>query len=285
LRRAIELLRAVAARPQGASASELARVTGLPRSTVTRTLSTLADAGFVEHVGDWVLGYELVRLARAADPYRGLVEAARGVLARLRDDTDESALLAVTRGRPGIEIVLQLDPARHVGVASWVGVDVPLHASAAGKLALAELERDELEAWLLRNPPVQFTQSTVSDAQALLAELERLRRRGWAEIVDELEDGLTSLAIPVRGGDDALVALIGISGPTFRLGRTRRRELLPRLQSAAIELEATARRQQPGAMSAGVRSSASHAPVSSARLSPELSRPRRAGRRRRAPRA
>ena len=240
LGRAIELLRAVASHPQGASASALARETGLPRSTVTRTLATLADAGLVEHAGDWVLGYELVRLARAADPYRGLVERARGVLARLRDETDESALLAVTHGRPGIEIVLQLDPARHVGVTSWVGVDVPLHASAAGKLALAELERDELEAWLLRNPLVQFTQSTVPDAHALSAELARVRRRGWAEIVDELEDGLTSLAIPVRSSDDTLVALIGISGPTFRLGRTRRRELLPRLQSAALELEATA---------------------------------------------
>jgi DNA-binding IclR family transcriptional regulator len=240
LGRAIALLHAVAARPGGASASELARATGLPRSTVTRTLSTLADAGFVEHVGEWVLGYELVRLARAADPHRGLVEAARGVLARLRDDTDESALLAVMRGRPGIEIILQLDPARHVGVASWVGVDVPLHASAAGKLALAELERDELEAWLLRHPPVQFTESSVTDPRALSAELERVRRRGWAEIVDELEDGLTSLAIPARAGDDSLVALIGISGPTFRLGRARRRELLPRLRAAAVELEATA---------------------------------------------
>jgi DNA-binding IclR family transcriptional regulator len=269
LGRAIELLRAVAARPRGASASELARATGLPRSTVTRTLSTLADAGLVEHVGGWVLGYELVRLARAADPYRDPVGAARGVLARLRDDTDESALLAVTRGRPGIEILLQLDPGRHVGVASWVGVDVPLHASAAGKLALAELERDELEAWLLGNPLVQYTQSTVTDARALSAELARVRRRGWAEIVDELEEGLTSLAVPVRSGDDSLSALIGISGPTFRLGRTRRRELLPRLQSAASDLESTARRRQPGAMSAGVRSSASHAPPSSARLSPE----------------
>src|SRR5437870_3990991 len=166
LGRAIELLRAVAAHPQGASASELARETGLPRSTVTRTLATLADAGLVEHAGDWVLGYELVRLARAADPYRGIVEAARSVLAQLRDDSDESALLAVTRGRPGIEIDLQVDPARHVGVASWVGADVPLHASAAGKLALAELEPEELEAWLLRHPLVQFTPSTVTDPQA-----------------------------------------------------------------------------------------------------------------------
>src|SRR5919108_6429782 len=91
LGRAVDLLHAVAARPHGSSAMELARVTGLPRSTVTRTLRTLADAGLVERPGAWVLGYELVRLARAADPDRPLVDAGRNVLARLRDETGESA--------------------------------------------------------------------------------------------------------------------------------------------------------------------------------------------------
>src|SRR5260370_22244409 len=188
LGRAVELLGAVAARPDGSSAAELARATGLPRPTVTRMLRTLADAGFVERPGAWVLRYELVRLARAADPYRALVGGARGVLERLRDETGESALLAVICGRPGTEIVLQLDPDRQVGVASWVGVDVPLHASAAGKLALAELTTAELEAWLADHPLTPFTRSTVTDPHTLERELERSRRRGWAELVDELED-------------------------------------------------------------------------------------------------
>jgi DNA-binding IclR family transcriptional regulator len=236
LNRAVELLHAVAAQPAGASAAELARATGLPRSTVTRTLHTLADAGLVEHAGEWVLGYELVRLARAADPYRGLIEAARPVLARLRDATDESALLALFRDRPGMEIVLQLDPNRHVGVADWVGVEVPLHASAAGKLALAELGPDELADWLAANPPTPFTPSTLTDEEALAAELTRVRRLGWAELVDELEDGLASLAAGVRTADGELVGAVGVSGPTFRLGRARRRELLPRLHAAAAEL-------------------------------------------------
>jgi DNA-binding IclR family transcriptional regulator len=205
---------------------------------VTRTLHTLADAGLVERAGEWVLGYELVRLARAADPHRGLIEAARPVLAQLRDATDESALLALMRGSPGMEIVLQLDPNRHVGVASWIGVDVPLHASAAGKLALAELERDELERWLAADPLTAFTKSTRTDAEALSAELARVRRNGWAELVDELEDGHVSLAAPVRTPHGELVAAVGISGPTFRLGRTRRRALLPELRAAAAELEA-----------------------------------------------
>jgi len=237
LNRAVELLQAVAARPDGASAAELARVTGLPRSTVTRTLHTLADGGLVEQGDTWTLGYEIVRLARAADPYRGLIEAARPVLARLRDTAGESALLALIRGRPGIEIVLQLDPNRHVGVASWVGVEVPLHASAAGKLTLAELEPGELDAWLASNPLTRFTESTITDPSALAAELARTRRNGWADLVDELEDGLASLAVPVRAVDAELVAAVGISGPTFRLGRTRRRELVEELRAGATELE------------------------------------------------
>ena len=239
LGRAVELLHAIAARPGGSAAAELARVTGLPRSTVTRTLGTLADLGLVEHPGAWVLGYELVRLARAADPDRALVERARDVLARVRDETGESTLLAVMRGRPGIEIVLQLDPDRHVGVANWVGVEVPLHASAAGKLALAELTHADLEAWLAEHPLTPLTRSTVTDPRTLQRELGRVHRRGWAELVDELEDGHAALAAAVRSADGTVRAAVGISGPTFRLGRVRRRALVPRLQTAADELAAS----------------------------------------------
>src|SRR3954468_19928521 len=201
LARAVRLLGAVANRPTGSSASELARVTELPRSTAARTLRTLADFGLVEENGDrggWVLGFELVRLARGADPHRNLVEAAVAPLGRLRDDAEESALLAVPRGRPGMEILLQLDARRHVGVANWVGADVPLHASSAGKLVLAELDDDDLAAWLRSRPLTSFTKRTITDRRVLRAELARAARQGWADLVDELEDGLASISVPIR---------------------------------------------------------------------------------------
>ncbi len=245
LGRAVDLLQACASRPDGTSASELARVTGLPRSTVARTLRTLADDGFVEEAKDgagWMLGYELVRLARAADPYRRVVEAAQPALLRLRDAAAESALLAVPRGRPGMEIVLQIDAGRQVGVANWVGTDVPLHASAAGKVILAELDADELEEWLGSQQLVAFTESTITDARVLRAELVRIRRHGWAELVDELEHGLGSMAVPVRRENGALAGAVGISGPTFRLGRVRRHNLVPALHAAAEDIEAALRR-------------------------------------------
>jgi DNA-binding IclR family transcriptional regulator len=238
LRRAAAVLRAVAEHRDGESASKLARTTGIPRSTVARTLGTLAELGFVEESRDgWVLGYELVRLARNADPHRQLVDAAYPALARLRDDEAESTLLAVPQGRPGMEILLQLDAERHVGVANWVGADVPLHASSAGKLILSDLEEEELDAWLDTAKLDAYTVRTIDDRIALREELGRVRRQGWAELVDELEDGLTSVSAPVRGQDGSLAGAIGVSGPTFRLGRPRRRALLPRILATAGEIE------------------------------------------------
>lgn len=245
LTRAIRLLHAVAGRPAGSSATELARVTSLPRSTVARTLRTLADSGLVEEAGGsggWVLGYELVRLARAADPHRRLVEVAHPELSRLRDATGESALLAVPRGRPGMEILLQLDAGRHVGVANWVGADVPLHASSAGKLVLAQLGEHELDAWLGTRPLASFTERTITDARALRAELARVRRQGWAELVDELEKGLASISVPVHSPRGVLVGIVGISGPTFRLTKIRRRDLLPTVHATAAAIERAAAR-------------------------------------------
>ena len=240
LGRAVQLLRAVAARSEGTSASELARATRLPRSTAARTLRTLADFELVEASpsgGGWVLGRELVRLARAADPHRQLLEAAVAPLHRLRDAAGESALLAVPRRPVGMDILFQLDPDRHVGVADWVGSDVPLHASSAGKLVLADLADDQLAAWLAAEPPERFTPRTLTRAGDLRAELARVRRRGWAELVDELEDGHSAVSVPVRAPDGSLAAMVGISGPTFRLSRSRRRELLVEVLAAAARIE------------------------------------------------
>ena len=228
LDRAIDVLSAVAQSAEPASASALARSTEQPRATVSRTLRTLADCGLVtETPAGWVLGNELFRLARGADPHRAVIEAATGPLRALRDRADESALLAIVTGRTRMEIVTQLDAAHRLGVVGWVGADIPLHASSAGKLVLAELSPSELEAWFDGRPAGSTLIPDGDDRRRARRRAPRVRRRGWADIVDELEDGLASLSAPIRDSAGELVAAIGLSGPTFRLGATRRRQLLP----------------------------------------------------------
>jgi IclR family acetate operon transcriptional repressor len=238
LDRAIDVLTAVAESGAPASASALARSSAQPRATVSRTLRTLADRGLVADTpSGWVLGNELFRLARNADPHGALIEASDRSLRRLRDRAGESALLAIVTGGAAMEIVTQLDGAHRLGVVGWVGADVPLHASAAGKLVLAELSQTELEAWFEEAEPVRLAARTVTTFSGLASELRRVRRCGWAEIVDELEDGLISLSAPIRDRAGSLVAAIGLSGPSSRIGAARRSELVPFVLEAAAEVE------------------------------------------------
>jgi IclR family pca regulon transcriptional regulator len=99
------------------------------------------------------------------------------------------------------------------------------------------LSQSELEAWFEEAEPVRLTARTVTTAAGLAAELRRVRRRGWAEIVDELEDGLMSLSAPIRDRSGTLVAAIGLSGPISRIGAARRTELVPFVVEAAAEVE------------------------------------------------
>jgi DNA-binding IclR family transcriptional regulator len=240
LARAITLLRITAARPEGAPTAALARAADLPVATAARLLATLADAGFVERTAaddGWVLGRELIRLVSGADPDRVLAARAHPLVEELAEATGESAMLGVPRPPAGADVLVQVDTPRFVGATNWVGRPFPMHASASGKLVLAELSEDGLAAWISHQRLERYTDHTITDAIALRAELERVRRRGYAELADELEDGLAAITVPVRSPEGALVAIIGVCGPSFRLGPERRAEVLPRIRDAAEKLE------------------------------------------------
>jgi DNA-binding IclR family transcriptional regulator len=243
LTRAAALVRAVgeaSAGGGGATTAALARACGLPVATAARLLATLSDEGFVERAPDgagWTLGLPLVRLARAADPDRALVAAARPVLEDLADAAGESAALAVARAGPAMDVIAQADGPGLLGVSDWVGREFPLHASAPGKLVLAELDDDALAAWVARVRPERFTRRTITSVRGLRAELAAIRAQDYAELDGELEPELASLAVTVRGASGAAVAFIGVSGPGGRLDARRRRALLGPLRAAGQRLE------------------------------------------------
>jgi DNA-binding IclR family transcriptional regulator len=238
LSRAIALLRALEHFPRGVSTAELGRVTGLAPATAARLLATLADAGFVERDdARWTIGAELVRIAQRADPERALAGRARPVLAELAAAAKESAMLAVPRPGPRVLVIAQADGPRLLGLTNWVGRPIDLHASAAGKLLLADLDDRAVAAWIRRERPRRLTPRTLSTRSEILRELARVRAEDWAEIDGESEVGLASVAVPVRDPEGSLVALLGYSGPAERLDRPA---LVPTLRHAATRLAWTA---------------------------------------------
>jgi DNA-binding IclR family transcriptional regulator len=105
----------------------------------------------------------------------------------------------------------QVDSQYMLGTRDWTEIDVPPHASALGKVLYAHAALPVPRGRLQR-----LTPKTAADGVALEQQLAQARRRGWAVTVDELEIGLSGVAVPVRGGHGDVVAALGVSGPTQR---------------------------------------------------------------------
>ncbi len=237
--RVVRLLQAAAAHPDGSTALELARAAGVPRASAARLVATLGDAGLLDRGRHgWVVGAELHRLARRADPHAALARRSRPHATRLAEASGESVTVSVPQGLTGIEVIVQVDAPNLISTTNWIGRLFALHASSAGKVMLADLRRPELEARYRGLVLQRATAQTITDLDVLWRELERVRRQGYAESLDELEDGLVTLAAPVRAVDGTLVAMLGLAGPSQRFGRVRRSEVVPLLIDEARRLQA-----------------------------------------------
>jgi DNA-binding IclR family transcriptional regulator len=233
--RAVELLGAIAAAPEAETAPVLADRCALNRSTAWRILATLEHHGLVERdpAGNrYSLGFALLKLAAAAG-HEPLVRLAHPVLRRLAEATGETVNLAIAR-RLDLVYADQVQ-APHVMAPNWLGHPVPLHATSTGKAFLAALPPDELDA-VLRAPLERFTDTTITDAARLRAELATVQGRGYAISHGELEPALWGVSAVVCDGDARPVAVVSVWGSEARV-RERLEGLGDQAAAAAAELD------------------------------------------------
>lgn len=243
--RGIALLRAIAARSPGASITDLAESVDIPRTTVSRLLATLEELGVVERLPrsrHWIVGAEVARLGRAADPFAALRERAQPLLESIAAKVGETAMIGVVHGNWESEIIIQADTANLVGTTNWLGQRFAgaLHASAFGKLALAAFPDDEIRARFGAEYP-SLTAATITTADALIEHLRSVREQGYATTSDELEIGLTALAVTIEDEDalqssSAHVLALCVTGPTARITPSRYGEIADRLMRCAATL-------------------------------------------------
>ena len=237
VQRASAILRAAADRPDGGTVSGLARASGLPTSTALRLIHTLESEGLLarRRDGRYGIGLGLARLARRADGGDLVNATARAALDRLAAETGETVTLSVVHAHDALEVVLQVDAPHAVRAVSWVGRRYPLHASSSGKVLLAALEPARLERFL-RGSLERPTNATITDRVVLREEIERVRSRGYAVIVDELEEGLTSASVPITDDGGELAATLNVTGPSFRLDAERLAAALKPMRTAASRI-------------------------------------------------
>ncbi len=202
--------------------TELSKKLKLHKNNVFRILATLQSRNYIEQNrsnDNYKLGIKCLELGQTFIHQRGLLKQAKVVLKELAETTGETSYLSFLRGNE----VVYLDAVEGtstVRVVSRVGLHMPLHASAAGK-ALIAFESDEELAKRFSGELKRFTKNTKTALADLIADLQNVRKLGYATDLEEFEDGLRCLAAPIRDYTRKVIGALSVSGPAHRISEER----------------------------------------------------------------
>jgi IclR family transcriptional regulator, acetate operon repressor len=234
--RAVSILQ-VLARNGAARVTEIAQELDVHKSTVFRLLATLESRGLIEQNqerGSYQLGYGVVQLAAGATKKHDLSVLSRAVCQGLAQAVHETVNVAIHDGSEVISID-QVVGSSAVTTLNWVGQRTPLHATSAGKVFLAHMPGDQVDA-LLAKGLESYTPHTIVDPDALKQHLAIVRDQGYAESAEEHEIGLAAVAAPVHSLDGTVIAAVTVSGPTFRINDDTIPAVVEHLLAASAEI-------------------------------------------------
>ena len=216
--KATVLLKELGHHRQGITVTELAQAGEMTRPTAFRLLLSLEQTGFVERVDNYyMLGWQVARLGRLADPYAGAVARIQPVLDEYAVRLNETFSFVMVRAEGDHKVIAEALGSRYLSAShQYLGGIYPLHASATGKLILAEQSDDKIAAELPETLD-SHTPYTITSRDALLRELGKVRQQGYAILDSELEEGLFAVGCPVRDAAGGLIGIVTINGPTQRL--------------------------------------------------------------------
>jgi DNA-binding IclR family transcriptional regulator len=225
-----------AAQPQ-LGVSEVARRVGLHKSSVSRILATLEEAGMVEQdaaTGRFRLGLGLVALAAPILSDLNVAKAATPHLEELAARTGDTVSFNIWDGTDAVTIA-QARGLNEVAHYAPSGLRNPPHCTAAGKALLAHAPTDVVNR-LLKSPLEGFTARTIADPAALLEELERVRRQGYALNRGEFAPDVGAVAAIVRDIDGDIAGAIAVTVPMYRFDAQRQAQLASLVVQAANRL-------------------------------------------------
>lgn len=237
LQRGLSLLNLFAGVESTLNFTQIAGMSGLPSSTLHRFLVNLQSAGYLscDEGGNYRLGVSCVFLGQAAIGSLDVRLMSRPFLQELNRRTRETIHLTVRDGLSAV-YVEKIDSPEQLRIHSRIGASVPLHCTAVGKVLLAFLPEAEQAAILERLELKRCTVNTVGNLQELQAELQRVRKNGYALDLEEHEPHIRCVAAPIWDHTGAIHASLSITGPAVRMTMARLRELAPLIQEAGLDI-------------------------------------------------
>lgn len=218
--------------------TEIGESLKLNKSSVFRIVNILTEAGYLEkNVANakYRLGFKLYYLGSLVQGGSEIRNIARPFLEELKNQCDETVHLVVLDQGEALYLD-KLEGEKAIRVVSKVGWRLPAHCSGVGKVLLAFLSDKEVTRIIHARGLKRFTNNTITDIEALRAELSRIRKLGYAIDNEEIEVGLKCVAAPLMCSKDEAIAAISISGPLGRFSSTDLKRLVPLVKSVSVKI-------------------------------------------------
>jgi IclR family pca regulon transcriptional regulator len=237
--RGVAVIKAFGRQSRRLTLSEVAAQTELSRAAARRFLLTLCALGYARGDGKhFELTPRLLEIGYAYLASLEFWELIQPALEEITRQLNESSSAAVLDGDEVVYVARSASRQRLIAVALTVGTRLPAHATSMGQVLLASLPPDELERYFKAARPQRFTAKTRVSRREIEARLEEVRRQGYALADQELEEGLRSIAVPLRDRGGLTVAAINVSAHAARVpARTLVQDYLPVLKGAAETIE------------------------------------------------
>jgi IclR family pca regulon transcriptional regulator len=234
LERGLSVIRAFDADHSNLSLSEVAATTGLSRAAARRFLHTLVHLGYMHNNGGrFSLRPKILELGYAYLSSLTLPEVAMPHLEELVEQVHESSSVSELDG-DDVVYIARVPTKRIMTVTISVGTRFPAYATSMGRVLLAAQPDERLDDYLSSVSLRGLTGHTITSPPGLRQELRKIRDRGWALVDQELEEGLRSIAAPIRDADGKVIAAINVSTHAGRrsLGSVVEELLRPLLATA-----------------------------------------------------
>ncbi|MFH5800706.1 IclR family transcriptional regulator [Haladaptatus sp. CMAA 1911] len=212
----------------GATLSEVVDVFEMPTSTVHDHLQTLVALGYVlNDDGTYRIGTQFLELGGYARSHSRIFQVSEAELQNLASETGEHANLMIEENGMGVFLMKQKGK-EAIKIDTYEGMRVYLHTTAMGKAILAFMDESRLESILSRHGLPRITEHSIGNREALEAELDVIRERGYATDDEERLNGIRCVAAPVTTDSGTVAGSVSISAPKNRMQGERFEETFPK---------------------------------------------------------
>ena len=241
LKKALDILEVMVDLTAPARLQDIAQKADMSPSTVLRFLNTFIDFGYAKQDPDTSLYYLTLKLAdlgnrnRINYPFQGSL---RKYIKDIATHFNESSSLCIEDNMQMVYIATEEGPAHMLQTLSRIGRIAPMHSTGVGKIFLTQYSDTKLDELVKKRGLTKLTEKTITSLPELKAEIDKVRKQGYAFDEEECEIGVRCVAVPIKEYSGKIVAAMSISAPITRLTYERTNEIIKYLLDLSAQASA-----------------------------------------------